>query len=135
MSLPVVSVLKTVVASKAFKEILRVVLALLAGYAGSGCGVVLPANSAQLDTFECQVAALEDADVPLAAAEDLVMALRAQNFEYAVKQLLRLGVTVEAIEGIAEAYNACSEPVALEPRPDISEQPIPPDGVLRIEAN
>lgn len=134
MSSPV-SVIKTVVASKAFKEILRVVLALLAGYAGSGCGVALPANSAQLDVFECQLAAFEDANVPLAAAEDLVMAARARNYEYVVKQLLTLGLAVESIESLIDAYNACSEPVALEPRPDISEQPIPPDGVLGIEAD
>lgn len=122
---------KKIVASKAFKELLRVLVALLAGYAGSGCGVLPPPNAAQLDVFECQLAALEEV-VPSEAAEDLVMALRAQQYEYAVKQLLALGIRPESIQGLAESYDACSAPAALEPAPDPTEEGVPAPELLRL---
>ncbi|HEY3496215.1 MAG TPA: hypothetical protein VGK73_16060, partial [Polyangiaceae bacterium] len=59
------------------------------------------------------LAALETV-VPLAVAEDLVMAIRAGNHEYAVRQLLGLGLTPEAIKGAAEAFDACSEDPAAD---------------------
>ena len=123
---------KKVVASKAFKELLRVLVALLAGYAGSGCGVLPPPNAAQLDVFECQLAALEEV-VPAEAAEDLVMALRADNSDYVVAQLLRLGIRWESIEALADAYNACSAPAALEPaEPDPLDGGVPGPQLLRL---
>lgn len=99
--------LKKFVKSRLFKEVLAVIAAALSGYASAGCGVLPPPNAAQLDVFECQLAALEDA-VPDEAAEDIVMALRAQNYEYATLQLLRLGLDRERIAAVADAYDACS---------------------------
>lgn len=123
---------KSIVASKAFKELPRVLVALFVGYAASGCGVLPPPNAAQLDVFECQLAALEEV-VPAEAAEDLVMALRAQNFDYAVAQLLRLGVRRESIEALAAAYDACSAPAALEPaEPDPLDGGVPGPQLLQL---
>jgi hypothetical protein len=113
--------LKNVVKSKAFKELLRVLVALLAGYAGSGCSpsVLSAAKSPEVLVFECQLAAVV-AFVPPAVAEDVVMALRTQNFEYATRQLLSLGLDVDRVRALAEAYDACAAlsadaPVAAPP--------------------
>jgi len=122
---------KKIVASKAFKELLRVLIALLAGYAGSGCGVLPPPNAAQLDVFECQLAAFEEV-IPREAAEDLVMAARANNIEYLVRQLLALGLRAPAIEALADAYHACSAPAALESAPDPTEEGVPGPQLLRL---
>lgn len=114
--------LKSVVKHPAFKEVLRLVLAALAGASASGCGAlasVVP-NQAQLDVYECQVAAVVEY-IPPAAAEDVVMALRNGSYEYAVKQLLAFGLDVERIRALADAYDACSP--APEPAPAAPEAP------------
>jgi hypothetical protein len=96
---------------KAITALIMAVLAAL-GYVGStGCGAaasVPPAVAKAQALLACQIAALETV-VPLSAAEDLAMALRAGNHEYAVRQLLGLGLTPAAINGAAEAFDACAE--------------------------
>jgi hypothetical protein len=126
MSLP--ASLKTVIALAAF-------LAVAAGVTGCAGFLSREPNAAELDVFECQLAALEDA-VPREAAEDLVMAARSKNFGYVVQQLLRFGLTEGRIEAVADAFVACSAPVALEPEAvDPSDAGVPVPGVLHIEAN
>jgi hypothetical protein len=69
----------------------------------------------------CQVAALETV-VPLSAAEDLAMAIRVGNHEYAIRQLLGLGLTPDAIKGAADAFNSCAgEPEADAGMPALPE--------------
>lgn len=108
---------KRIVKSQLFKDFLKVLVAFLSGYASSGCGIVGgPApNAAQLDVYKCQVEALAEA-VPPAVAEDLVMALRAEQYTYAVRQLLALGLDRDRISALAKAYDACS-PKAPPPEP------------------
>jgi hypothetical protein len=118
--------LKTLIATAAFLAIAALTV---------HCGLQRPPNAAQLDVFECQLAALEEA-VPREAAEDLVMAARSKNFGYVVQQLLRFGLNEPAIEAVADAFSACSAPVALEPAEvDPLDGGVPPAGVLHIEAN
>lgn len=103
---------------KAVTALIMAVLAAL-GYVGStGCGAasVPPAVAKARAQFECQLAALE-AVVPLSVAEDLVMAIRAGNHEYAIRQLLGLGLTPEVIKGTADAFNACAEEPAADAGP------------------
>lgn len=89
---------------KAGLFVLAAALAVLAA-----CGVFggRAANQPNLDVFACQLDALRDA-VPAPVAEDLVMALRAGNAQYAVRQLLALGLDLDRINALAEAYNACT---------------------------
>lgn len=112
---------KKLFTSPAFREILRLALAALAGAASSGCGALGLGgpSSPALDVYECQVAALETV-VPTAVAEDLVMAARAGQFGYVVQQLHRLDVSVPSIEAVAKAYDACvpaEPPAPAEPEP------------------
>lgn len=115
--------LKKVARSQAFKEVLRVLVALAAGYTASGCGLIAghAPNQAKLDVYECQLAVLA-AVVPPAVAEDLVMAARAGNGSYVVKQLLSLGLTPEAVTAAADAFQAC-EPAEPAPAPAESAPP------------
>lgn len=92
------------------RKLVVLVLAVLAAAgvslsAGCGGGSLPPAVAARLAVLECQHAALETV-VPAYVAEDLVMAARAGNVGYVVKQLLALGLTVEQIQGVADAFNA-----------------------------
>lgn len=109
---------------KAFVAPVLAVLAAAGVSLSAGCGGSLPpAVAARFAVLECQHAALETV-VPAYVAEDLVMAARAGNVGYVVKQLLALGLTVEQIQGVADAFNACEggaesdagapEPPALE---------------------
>lgn len=118
--------LKALVASPAVrKAALALVLAILTalGVQLSGCSRLGPApNAPHLAVFECQLAAMEEV-VPREAAEDLVMAARAGNIEYVIKQLLALGVKPQDIQPLAEAFDACSAPAALpaDPEPELEE--------------
>lgn len=109
--------LSKIVKSQAFKEILRVLVALLAGYASSGCNLAsLPApRAAELAVFECQLAAFE-AVVPRALAEDVLAAARVGNFEYVVVQLRSLKLSAADIQAVAQAFDAC-RPAPVEPEP------------------
>lgn len=104
-----VSFFLKVVKSPAFREVVRLLLAALAGAASSGCGLVgLGASvSPQVAVYECQLEALSVA-VPVPVAEDLVMAARAGNVEYVVQHLLSLGLDQKAIRAAAEAFHACA---------------------------
>jgi hypothetical protein len=122
------SALKTIVALVAF-------LAVASGVAGCAGLFTREPNAAQLDVFQCQLAALEEA-VPAEAAQHLVMAARTGNIEYVVRHLLALGLNEPLIEAVADAFVACSAPVALEPAElDPLDGGVPPAGVLHIEAN
>ena len=97
-----------------------VLAAVLATAVGVACAALAPkANQPQLDVFACQLAVLKDA-VPPEAAEDLVMALRVGNHEYAVRQLRALGLDVPRIEALADAYNACLPAPEPPPAPEAS---------------
>lgn len=100
---------------KTFYALVLAVLAALGFSLGAGCGApsVPPAVAKAHALLACQIAALETV-VPLSAAEDLVMAIRSGNHEYAVRQLLDLGLTPEAIKGAADAFNACAEEPAVD---------------------
>lgn len=94
---------------KAFLALVLAVAAAAGVSFGSGCGrnALPPAAAKALATYECQVGVLEGV-VPLAVAEDLVMAARAGNGSYVVQQLLGLGLTPEVIEQAAGAFHECS---------------------------
>lgn len=77
----------------------------------AGCaGGFPPAGRPALAVFECQVAALSELDLPVAAVEDLVMAARAGQAEYVVRQLLALDVSPEDISAAGAAFHACAPP-------------------------
>lgn len=101
---------------KAHLFVLAAALAVLAA-----CGVFggRAVNQPSLDVFACQLSALSAA-VPAPVAEDLVMALRAGNAQYAVRQLLALGLDLDRINALAEAYNACTPPAPDAP-PSVTE--------------
>lgn len=108
--------LRKIIASPAVrKALVALVLAVAAaaGFSlGSGCSAasyVPPAVAKARAVLECQVAAFTSV-VPLAVAEDVVMALRAGNHEYAVRQLLALGLTLEDVRQVADQFNACVAP-------------------------
>jgi hypothetical protein len=103
---------------KTFYALILAVLAALGISLGTGCGAAVsvpPAVAKAQALLACQIAALETV-VPLSVAEDVAMAVRAGNHEYAVRQLLGLGLTPEAIKAAADAFNACAEP---EPAPEV----------------
>lgn len=115
--------LKKVVSSPAFKEVLRLLLAAVAGALSSGCNLVGVAdpNSPAAAKFACQVEAFE-AVVPAPVAEDLAMAALRQDFDYIVAVLLRMEVSPEEILQAAEDFRACDAegpqaPAPSEPAP------------------
>ena len=122
--------LKSVVKSPYFKEVLRLLLAALAGASASGCGA-LPlgdAKSPAIEVFECQLAVFE-AVVPAPVAEDLVMAARAGNFDYVVAQLQRLKLSGNDIKTLAAGYDEC---LFGDREPEADAEPLPtPVDVLR----
>lgn len=106
---------------KNLKTVVAVAALFLAGAVVSGCaGLFGAAKTPEVDVFECQLDVLVDA-VPRPVAEDVVMALRARNYEYAVRQLLALGLDRARIEALADAYNACL--------PASPAEPVQPEGV------
>jgi hypothetical protein len=103
----VLEILKKIVKSPYFKEILRLALAALAGASASGCaGVPFAAVPPQVAVYECQLAALADA-VPPEVAQDVVMAARAGQIQYVVGQLASFGLDFPRIERFVDAFNAC----------------------------
>lgn len=115
--------LKKVVSSPAFKEILRLLVAALAGALSSGCGLVGVAapDSPAAAKFACQVEAFE-AVVPAPVAEDLAMAALRHDFDYIVAVLLRMEVSPEDILSAAEAFRACDVEGAQAPAPAAPEK-------------
>ena len=99
---------------KAFVALVLAVLAALGVQLGAGCGsaAMPPAVAKAHAVLECQLAVLESV-VPGYVAEDLVMAARAGNGAYVVRQLLGLGLTPEQVRDAAEAFGACGEPAPV----------------------
>lgn len=94
----------------------------LAAFFGYGCasfGQFRPEVQARIDVYECQLEALAES-VPMSVAEDLVMAARVRNIAYVVAQLEQLGLRIDEINALADAFNACDPPepvVAPAPAP------------------
>lgn len=114
-----VSFLLRVIKHPAFKEVLRLVLAALAGAASSGCGVLPDAKSPALAAFECRAAVL--APYVADAAPSVVAAVSAGDVN-PVELLLSLGLTPEEIVSVARAYQAC--------KPVTPETPAEPAAVI-----
>lgn len=114
----------SVAVRRALVALVLAVLAALGVSVGVGCALPPVPNAPHLAVFECQLAAFEDA-VPREAAEDLVMAARANNVRYVVQQLLALGLQPQAIQDLANAFTACSAPVSLEPDPADEDLQLP----------
>ncbi len=106
---PVKEFLLKIVRTKTGKAVVGLLAAALSAYAASGCGVFGAKHPAEFDVFACQIDAIADF-VPEAAAEDIAMAARAGNYDYVVRQLLRLGLDEKAVMAAAEAFQACSPP-------------------------
>lgn len=117
--------LKKVVSSPAFKEVLRLLVAALAGALSSGCNLVGVAdpNSPAAAKFACQVEAFE-AVVPAPVAEDLAMAALRNDFDYIVAVLLRMEVSPEEILQAAEAFRACDAEGPQAPAPAAPAEPL-----------
>lgn len=97
------------------KVTVAVAAILFLGLGLHACGLFRSAaHTPEMDVFECQLDVLVDA-VPAPVAEDVVMALRIRNYEYAVRQLLALGLDVDRIRDLAKAYDACLPPAQPEP--------------------
>ena len=96
---------------QAFMALLLAVLAALgiSGTIGCGGASVPPAVAARLAVLECQRSVLE-AVVPAYVAEDLVMAARAGNGEYVVRQLLGLGLAPADVAAAADEFHKCDAP-------------------------
>lgn len=117
--------LKTLFKSPVTKEVLRLILAALAGSLSSGCGLVGLAdpNSPAAAKFACQVEAFE-AVVPAPVAEDLAMAALRHDFDYIVAVLLRMEVAPEEILAAAEAFRACDAEGPQAPAPAAEPDPL-----------
>lgn len=78
-----------------------------------GCGVfgLGKEKSPAVALFECEVAAFATV-VPQPVAEDLVMAARAGQITYVLRQLQAFRLSVADIQAAADAFNACHEPEA-----------------------
>lgn len=101
------SFLANLLRSKAFKAAVGVLAAALAAYASAGCGLFRSTpKSPELAAYECQVAALAEA-VPPEVAVDLVLAARAGQVEYVVRQLVAFGLDLDRVRALADAFNAC----------------------------
>lgn len=111
--------LKKVISSPAFKEILRLLVAALAGALSSGCGLVgvSAPDSPAAAKFACQVEAFE-AVVPAPVAEDLAMAALRHDFDYIVAVLLRMEVAPEDILSAADAFRACDAVTPAQAAPE-----------------
>ncbi len=105
---PVVKFLK----SPAFREIVRLLLAALAGAASSGCGVFPEPNTPARAVFECRVQVLKPFVGDVAGA--LVPQIAAGQVE-PVQLLLSLGLEPKDILAVAEAYHACAPAPAAPP--------------------
>jgi hypothetical protein len=112
---------------QAFVAFILAVLAALGISGATGCGGSLSQAESAVERAksiaECQLAAIESV-VPRYVAEDLVMAARAGNGEYVVKQLLALGLSPASIGAAADAFHACDAPPAA-PAPDAGAE-LPP---------
>lgn len=89
-----------------------------------GCGLfgLGSLKSPEVALFECEVAAFS-AVVPQPVAEDLVMAARAGQITYVLRQLQAFRLSMADIQAAADAYNACQEPADA---PEQAEPALPP---------
>ena len=110
--------LKSLFKSPVTKEVLRLILAALAGSLSSGCGLVGLAapDSAAAAKFECQQAVFAEL-VPAPVAEDLALAGLRQDFDYIVAVLLQMEVSPEDILQTAEDFRACDAEGPAAPAP------------------
>ena len=90
---------------------------LLAGLA-IGCSLfssgVTPGVAKAVDVVQCQLDAVEDIIPNAAIAEDIVLSIRAGNFAYAGGLLKSLDASVEDVERVVKALEAC-EPASEAP--------------------
>lgn len=94
-------------------------IAAAAGFSQLGCGTraVAPKVARAIAVYECQLDAVKDL-VPVAAlAEEVVNAARSGNYPYATGLLLQLGMDLDDVKEVSEAFVACGAPEAPEPEP------------------
>lgn len=112
--------LKSIVRSALFREILRVVLAALAGYSASGCAALgLGATySPSISVLACKADVLRP--YVDAAAEEVVRSIDGNRAFDVYAFFQSQGLSIPEILRIADAYSAC----VPEPEPITSPEPI-----------
>lgn len=109
--------MKKLVKSPAFKEVVRLVAALLAGYAASACAGLPPHRA--LSVAECKARVL--APYVGDAAGEVARAIDGRAMD-PIAFLMAQGLTVREVLDVAKAYSACELPDEPEPAP----APLPP---------
>lgn len=105
--------LKNIVKSALFREILRVLLAALAGYSASGCGL-LPADHPSVAVLACKAEVL--APYVGDAAAEVARSIDGNRAFDVVGFLQSQGLSIDEIVGVARAYHECvPEPEAPAP--------------------
>jgi hypothetical protein len=112
--------LKKIVKSSLFREVLRVVLAALAGYSASGCtalGLGSP-DHPSLSVLACKAEVL--APYVGDAAAEVARSIDGDRAFDVIGFLQAQGLTIDEIVDVAKAYHRCSPeaepaPVAVEP--------------------
>lgn len=108
--------LKNIVKSALFREVLRVLLAALAGYSASGCAALgLSPNHPAVAVLECKAAVL--APYVGDAASEVVRSIDGNRAFDVIGFLQAQGLSVDEIVGVARAYHECvpAEPADVTP--------------------
>jgi hypothetical protein len=107
--------LKRIVKSALFREVLRVLLAALAGYSASGCAALAGvADHPAVAVLECKAAVL--APYVGDAAAEVARSIDGDRAFDVIGFLQAQGLSVDEIVGVARAYHACvPEPEAPAP--------------------
>ena len=108
--------LKRFLKSSTCKELVRVLVALLAGYAGSGCSVFGGASHPAMDVIACKVAVLEPyiGDAAAAVVRDIDGNRAFNPIEY----FLANGMSVDEVLKTRAEYMACEPASAPAPAPE-----------------
>lgn len=106
------NMLMKVVSSPAVRKALLVLVAAVAstlGYSQFGCqdGRLSPKVAKQLDIFACQVDTIQAVIPSLSVAEEVVIAFRAGNLQYAVGLMTNMGANMQEIIAGVEAFEVC----------------------------
>jgi hypothetical protein len=108
--------LKAIVKSALFREVLRVLLAALAGYSASGCTALAGvADHPSVAVLECKAEVL--APYVGDAAAEVARSIDGDRAFDVVGFLQAQGLSLDEIVAVATAYVACAPPAPAEPAP------------------
>lgn len=112
--------LKAIVKSALFREVLRVLLAALAGYSASGCASLgLNPDHPAVAVLACKAEVL--APYVGDAAAEVARSIDGDRAFDVIGFLQAQGLSIDEIMAVAEAYVACAPPA--EPEPPVAIQP------------